>query len=217
MAAVRFPAPKAQFFKSDGTFAENYVLYVYLATTTTPATVYSDADDTIATNPYTLDARGEADVWLDPSSSYKFVLKTAVGGSTIWTVDEVSADITPAEGTFAVSATGPFAAESVSVRYRRQGKMVALQFPSMIKAGNSTAAVISLDMTNMAASLRPAIQMFVPTAIVRDNGSDQNTPGVLLATTSGAFQIYLNAGDSTFTGSTNDTGWSAFTAMYLTS
>lgn len=214
--ALNFFPPKFVGLTSAGILAAGYKLYVYAAGTTTPSTVYSDADDTSATNPYTLDARGECEVWLNPSSAYKFELKVSASGSSVWTVDDISIGDTKEEGSFAVSATGPFAAESVTVRYYRYGKIVALQFPIMIKAGNNTAAAITLDMSNIPSSIRPAINMTFPASIVRDNGSDQATPGVLYLPTSGNASIFLNAGDSTFTNSTSDTGWSAFTVTYLT-
>lgn len=85
------PAPKfsATFVDDDGFTkpAVGYKLHSYLAGTTTPKDTYTSYTLGAAnTNPVTLDARGEASVWLD--GNYKLVLKDP-GGSTIWTVDDV--------------------------------------------------------------------------------------------------------------------------------
>ena len=83
------PAPKLQFFGTDGNPLVGGKLYTYAAGTTTPLTTYFDSTGTAAnTNPIILDTRGEANVWLD-SSAYKFVLKTA-NETLIWTVDYIT-------------------------------------------------------------------------------------------------------------------------------
>lgn len=50
---------------------------------------YSNQGGTTNTNPVILDSNGEANVWIDPSLTYKFVLKDA-SDVTQWTVDQVS-------------------------------------------------------------------------------------------------------------------------------
>jgi hypothetical protein len=61
-----------------------------MAGSTTPLATYTDATGTsVNSNPIILDAAGGAQIWLG-SSSYKFVLKDALG-NTIWTVDSVNA------------------------------------------------------------------------------------------------------------------------------
>jgi hypothetical protein len=83
------PAPKLQFFGTDGNILVGGKLYTYAAGTTTPLTTYYDSTGTAAnTNPIILDTRGEANVWLD-SSAYKFVLKTSLD-TLIWTVDNIT-------------------------------------------------------------------------------------------------------------------------------
>ena len=65
-------------------------LYTYVAGTTTPQATYTDSTGTTPnTNPVVMDALGQADVWLG-GAIYKFVL-TNSGGTTIWTVDNISA------------------------------------------------------------------------------------------------------------------------------
>lgn len=77
---------------NSSTMASGYVLRAYLTGTTTPATLYSDANGTTAGTSITLDARGEPTtikrVWLDTAVNYKLVLETD-GGSVVWTADPV--------------------------------------------------------------------------------------------------------------------------------
>lgn len=83
------PAPKLQFFGTDGNPLAGGKLYTYAAGTTTPLSTYYDSTGTaVNTNPIILDSRGEANVWLD-SAAYKFVLKTA-SDTLIWTVDNIT-------------------------------------------------------------------------------------------------------------------------------
>lgn len=74
------------------------LLYVYQAGTTTPVTTYTSSSGVVAnSNPIVLDAAGRVaeQIWLDPSYSYKFVLKSSTG-STIWTKDNIPATTTAA-------------------------------------------------------------------------------------------------------------------------
>ena len=89
MATNLSPAPKLQFFGSDGSPLAGGKLYSYEAGTSTPLATYTDSTGTTENaNPVILDARGEAGVWLS-DAAYKLVLKTSTD-STIWTVDNVS-------------------------------------------------------------------------------------------------------------------------------
>lgn len=89
MATNLSPAPKLQFFGSDGSLLAGGKLYSYQAGTSTPLATYTDSTGaTENANPVILDARGEAGVWLS-DAAYKLVLKTS-NDSTIWTVDNVS-------------------------------------------------------------------------------------------------------------------------------
>lgn len=64
-------------------------LYSYQAGTSTPQATYTDSGGLTANaNPVVLDSNGEANVWLDPTLSYKFVLKDS-SDVTQWTVDNV--------------------------------------------------------------------------------------------------------------------------------
>jgi hypothetical protein len=108
------PAPKLQFFGTDGLPHFGGKLYTYQAGTTTPIATYTDnTQNTSNTNPIILDSAGQANVWLSDSINYKYVLKTSTD-VPLFTVDYVSVpassssfaspppigSATPNEGTF---------------------------------------------------------------------------------------------------------------------
>jgi hypothetical protein len=88
-SAALSPAPKLQFFDSNGNPLTGGKVYTYAAGTTTPLSTYVDAGGvTVNTNPIILDVRGEASIWLD-GAAYKFVLRNA-NDTLIWTVDNIT-------------------------------------------------------------------------------------------------------------------------------
>lgn len=104
------PPPKFRAVGSDGLALVGGKLYSYTDGTSTPKATYTNfALSAANTNPVILDARGEADVWLD--GSYKLVL-TDSDDVTIWTVDSIR-DLTQNQtftgstlaGTLTVSST----------------------------------------------------------------------------------------------------------------
>jgi hypothetical protein len=69
------PTPKQQFFTSNGTPLVAGKVYTYAGGTTTPITTYTDQTGATAnTNPIILDSRGMANIWLQPTIAYKFVI-----------------------------------------------------------------------------------------------------------------------------------------------
>lgn len=101
--AQRVPMPyaKIQFFDRNGKPLASGKLYSYVAGTTTPKSTYTSASGAANTNPVILDASGRADVWLDSSTSYKFILKDK-NDVQLWSVDS----ITDYGGLFATGSTG---------------------------------------------------------------------------------------------------------------
>lgn len=83
------PLVKQRFFDANGVPLAGGQLFTYAAGTTTPQTTYSNQGGTTNTNPVVLDANGYADVWIDPTKSYKFVLEDALN-NVLWTVDNVN-------------------------------------------------------------------------------------------------------------------------------
>jgi len=92
MAALT-PTPKQQIYGSDGNPLVGGKIYTYAAGTTTPLATYTDAGaGTANTNPIILNSLGQANIWLAPSSSYKFMVYTATD-VPLYTVDNIAAPI----------------------------------------------------------------------------------------------------------------------------
>lgn len=92
------PSPKQQFFGNNGRPLVGGLVYTYVAGTNTKIDTYSDEGGTLNTNPIVLDFRGEANIWLDPQLTYKFVLSPAGDSdppaNPIWSVDDVAGNLT---------------------------------------------------------------------------------------------------------------------------
>lgn len=82
------PVLKQQFLDANGNPLAGGKLYSYLASTTTPQATYSNFSGSANTNPVILDSSGRADVWLDPTVAYKFVLKDSLD-VVQWTEDNI--------------------------------------------------------------------------------------------------------------------------------
>lgn len=93
------PLPIQKFFSNDGRPLNGGLLFTYVAGTSTKIATYTDSTGgTPNTNPIVLNFRGEANVWLDPTLTYKFVLSPANDTdpptNPIWSVDNISSGIT---------------------------------------------------------------------------------------------------------------------------
>lgn len=83
------PTPKQQFFDANGNPLVLGKVYTYAGGTTTPIATYVDqAGVTANTNPIILDARGMANIWLQSTVSYKFVV-TDSNDVTQYTTDNI--------------------------------------------------------------------------------------------------------------------------------
>lgn len=90
MTVALSSTPVLKFFDNNGAPLFNGQLFTYQAGTTTPQATWPDSTQgTPNPNPVILNARGECNLWLDISLSYKLVLKDAAGNQ-IWSVDNVS-------------------------------------------------------------------------------------------------------------------------------
>lgn len=93
------PLPIQKFFSNDGRPLVGGKLFTYAAGTSNKIATWKDSSGTSQnTNPVILDFRGEANVWLDPLLSYKFVLSrpedTDPPTNPIWSVDNIEAGLT---------------------------------------------------------------------------------------------------------------------------
>ena len=87
------PTPKQQIYGSDGNPLVGGKIYTYSAGTTTPLATYTDAGGLTAnTNPVILNSLGQANIWLAPSSSYKFSVFTSTD-VLLYTVDNIATPI----------------------------------------------------------------------------------------------------------------------------
>jgi hypothetical protein len=72
------PTPRQQFLDANGEPMVAGKIYTYAGGTTTPIATYtSQAADIANTNPIILDSRGMANIWLQPTISYKYVITNA--------------------------------------------------------------------------------------------------------------------------------------------
>lgn len=85
------PVLRSKFFNAGGTAAlAGGKVYTYQAGTSTPQATYTDASGgTPNANPVILDANGEANIWFDPSLSYKVILQDSSGVQQ-WSVDNIT-------------------------------------------------------------------------------------------------------------------------------
>ena len=87
------PTPKQQIYGSDGNPLVGGKIYTYAAGTTTPLATYTDAGaGTANTNPIILNSLGQANIWLAPSSLYKFSVYTSAD-VLLYTVDNIATPI----------------------------------------------------------------------------------------------------------------------------
>lgn len=92
------PLPIQKFFDNAGRPLNGGLLFTYVSGTTTKLATYQDQAGTPNTNPVVLNFRGEANVWLDQTLTYKFVLAPANDTdpptAPIWSADNISAAVT---------------------------------------------------------------------------------------------------------------------------
>lgn len=96
------PLAVQKFFDNNGRPLAGGLLFTYAAGTNNKLATYVDSSGgTPNTNPIELDFRGECDVWLDPTLTYKFVLAppndTDPPTNPIWSVDNISSALSYAD------------------------------------------------------------------------------------------------------------------------
>lgn len=83
------PTPKQQFFDANGDPLVAGKVYTYAGGTTTPIATYTDQTGATANaNPIILDSRGMANIWLQPTVAYKFLI-TDSNDVTQYTTDNI--------------------------------------------------------------------------------------------------------------------------------
>src|SRR6185437_17041416 len=91
------PTPIFKAFDNAGLPLAFGFLYTYQAGTTTPQATYTDSTgNTPNPNPIQLNARGEAQIWLNPLQNYKFLLTDLLGNQIPgWPVDNINGSLYP--------------------------------------------------------------------------------------------------------------------------
>ena len=87
------PSPVFKSWRNDGTPNAKGWMWTYAAGTTTPQATYTDSTGSQSnTNPVVFDARGEANVWLDPALLYKLIQFDS-NGNQLRVVDNVNVGV----------------------------------------------------------------------------------------------------------------------------
>ena len=119
MSNLICPSPKfKETIPGTDTPAIGYLVYTFLAGTTTKTATYNQLNGAANTNPIVLDSNGEADIWLPSNQSYKLVftspsdnlpLGNPLPTSPIWTVDNINGGVqfqtTTLTGNYTATAT----------------------------------------------------------------------------------------------------------------
>ena len=90
MSLALLPYPKFKGTDNNNRPLSGGLLYSYITGTTVEAPTYKDAYGTLNTNPIVLDIAGNADVWLDTTTTYRFQLIDNIG-TVIWTLEDITA------------------------------------------------------------------------------------------------------------------------------
>jgi len=138
------PAPKLQFFGTDGLPLVGGKLFTYAAGTTTPLATYTDNTQTTQnTNPVILDSTGQASVWLASNITYKYTLKDA-DDVLLFTVDYVSVPLT----TESFASPPPIGSDVPN-----EGTFTNLNVVDLLTLESTGAAILNVGTT----SERPAV------------------------------------------------------------
>jgi hypothetical protein len=136
--ALLSPAPKLQFFGTDGLPLVGGKLYTYAAGTTTPIATYTDnTQASLNTNPIILDSNGQADVWLSETVTYKYTL-TDADNVPLFTVDYVSVPV----------STGTFASPpAIGNDVPNEGTFTNLNVVNLLTLESTGAAILNVGTT----------------------------------------------------------------------
>lgn len=192
------PILKQKFFGNDGKPLNGGKLFSYAAGSSTKVATYQDAAGASPnTNPVILDYRGEANVFIPPNTSYKFVLAPAADTdpptNPIWSIDPVvSSQLltlyggvdTGSVNAYVITFTANFSAYTDGI--------VIYWIPSNTNTGPSTINVnglgainiVNADGSSLSAS---SIQANVPAIILYKGGTFTLVTSISSTQTGGTF------------------------------
>lgn len=177
---------KAQFFDSVGAPLVLGKVYTYSTGTSTPLATYTDSGaGTQNSNPVILDPRGEADIWLDTTLTYRFILATAAD-VPIWTVDGIRAfDNTSGSISFIRSDTG---ATSTDLQTRGRLVVYANDFGSKMVSTPGSDINLAITAVNTAGGgtvVVPAASYTIETTILQKSNVYLDLTGATLTAATG--------------------------------
>jgi len=139
--------------------------------------------------------------WSSPNSGgMRWRLKKSSGGQAVGfglaTATQSGLISREDSGTFTANFTGPFS-KSVSIRYRRFGKLVTLDIPEV--TDTSTVAAYLIASGAIPAAIRPALSVHYVPVFVRNNSADVAQPGYLTVHSNGDISVRKSFTDDNFT------------------
>lgn len=166
-------------------------LFSYIAGTVTKQATYTDSTQTTPnSNPIILNYRGEAQVWLDPTKSYKLVLAPANDTdpptNPFWTVDQISGGQLSPSGSIIPTVNNLFTLGNSSFSWANA--YFGANGLALIDAGGN-AGFVARTAAEITASVTPT-DYFYPEGDLRRYGGDPT--GVVDAST--AWQAAINVG-----------------------
>lgn len=198
------PVLKQKFFGNDGKPLNGGKLFSYATGSSTKVATYQDAAGVSPnTNPIILDYRGEANVFIPPNTSYKFVLAPAADTdpptNPIWSIDPVvNAQLITLYGGVDTGSVNAYVITFVANFSAYTDGIVIYWIPSNTNTGPSTLNVNGLGAINIvnadgSALVASSIQANVPAIVLYKGGtftlvtsiSSTNTGGTFTATVTG--------------------------------
>jgi hypothetical protein len=172
----RFIDPAPHFQSSTAVYSGG-TLYFYVTATSTPANVYGTSDLTGPVTSVVLDSAGRAstEIFLDPSVTYKCILKDS-DGNTIWTRDPVvdpAANVTAAFQVYNGNPNGTVAGNKGSVG--GSGASVVWDFTNfLLYVCTTSGTTLTAVWTQVASQLSGAVSatsITTPTALAADTNN----------------------------------------------
>ncbi len=197
MANDLSPVPKLKFFDNNGNPLSGGKLFTYVAGTSTKLATYVSSAGAANTNPIILDYRGEANVWVPPNVSYKYILAPATDTdpptNPIFTVDNVvSAQLLTLYGGVDTGSVNAYVITFTSNFSAYTDGIVIYWVPSNTNTGPSTLNVnglgainiVNADGSSLSAS---SIQANVPAIVLYRSGTFTLVTSISTTQTGGTF------------------------------
>jgi hypothetical protein len=198
MTVLLSPTRIYKSWRNDGTPNAQGTMNTYLAGTTTPQVTYPDStQSTPNTNPIVFDARGEANVWLDPSISYKFAEYDS-SGTLLGTTDNISVFSAFTSGSFTATLTGcsnnPL--PTALFYWAKSANIVTITCPTGVEG---TSNVTTATLTGLPAALWVARQQEIPVTDIENNSTTGLLGSVLISPASGTMTLLLAVASGNYT------------------